>query len=61
MIEVRDLVHRYEGVERPAVDGVTLSVDDGEFLVLAGPNGSGKTTLVRHSTACWTPTTARCW
>ena len=30
-----------------AVDGVTLSILDGEFLVVAGANGSGKTTLVR--------------
>ena len=33
---------------RPAVDGVSLTVDDGSFVVLAGPNGSGKTTLVRQ-------------
>jgi biotin transport system ATP-binding protein len=46
MIAVRDLVHRYG--DTTALDGVSLSVDDGEFLVLAGPNGSGKTTLVRH-------------
>lgn len=46
MIEFRDLVHRYG--DSPAVDGVSLTIDDGEFVVLTGPNGSGKTTLVRH-------------
>lgn len=46
MIETRDLVHRYGDVK--AVDSVSLIVEDGEFLILAGPNGSGKTTLIRH-------------
>jgi biotin transport system ATP-binding protein len=40
------LVHRYG--DAVAVDDVTLTVEDGEFVVLAGANGSGKTTLVRH-------------
>ena len=30
-----------------AVDGVSLSVRDGEFLVLLGPSGCGKTTFLR--------------
>jgi len=30
-----------------AVDGITLTVNDGEFLVLLGPSGCGKTTLLR--------------
>lgn len=53
MIEIRDLVHRYDG--EAAVDGVTLTVDTGEWVLIAGPNGSGKTTLVRHCNGLLAP------
>jgi biotin transport system ATP-binding protein len=53
MIAVRDLVHRYDGV--PAVDGVSVTIPDGEWVVVAGSNGSGKTTLVRHFNALLAP------
>ncbi|MFB6107591.1 MAG: energy-coupling factor ABC transporter ATP-binding protein [Haloplanus sp.] len=58
MIETRALVHRYDAADGtgPALDGVSLTIDDGEFVVLAGPNGSGKTTLVRHFNGLVTPT-----
>lgn len=46
MIATRDLTHRYG--DTVAVDGVTLSIPDGQFCLLVGPNGSGKSTLVRH-------------
>jgi biotin transport system ATP-binding protein len=46
MLSTRDLVHRY-GDER-VLEEVSLTVPDGEFLLLAGPNGAGKSTLVRH-------------
>ncbi|RCW40991.1 carbohydrate ABC transporter ATP-binding protein (CUT1 family) [Halopolyspora algeriensis] len=37
----------YEGAANPAVDRLTLEVDDGEFIVLVGPSGSGKSTALR--------------
>jgi len=35
--------------ENNAVDGITLTVADGEFMVLLGPSGCGKTTFLRIS------------
>ena len=48
-IEARDLFRIYEsaGGNAAALQGLTLSVRDGEILVVLGPSGSGKTTLLR--------------
>ena len=54
-ITVEDYTYRYGDDDSPAVDGVSLTVADGEFLVLAGANGSGKTTLVRGFNGLVTP------
>src|SRR5262249_54836343 len=43
-LEIRGLVKRFD---RPAVDGLDLSVRAGEFYSLLGPNGAGKTTTLR--------------
>lgn len=53
MITTRNLVHRFG--EAAALDGVSLTIPDGEFAVLTGSNGSGKTTLVRHFNGLLTP------
>ena len=46
VIEIRDAVFAYEGAEHNAVDGVSLCVYEGEFLVLLGESGCGKSTLL---------------
>ena len=37
----------YPGTNKPAVDKLNLTVNDGEFLVLVGPSGCGKSTSLR--------------
>src|ERR1700744_4479618 len=37
----------YDGANEPAVDALSLDVQDGEFMVLVGPSGSGKSTALR--------------
>ena len=47
-IEVMNVrkVYRRDQFEVPVLDGLTLSVDEGEYIALMGPSGSGKTTLL---------------
>jgi iron(III) transport system ATP-binding protein len=46
-LDLSQLVVRYAGRPRPAVDGVSLGLQTGEIGVLIGPSGCGKTTLLR--------------
>jgi ABC-2 type transport system ATP-binding protein len=46
MIEVRELKKIYRGNPVPALNGVDLTIDEGEFFGLLGPNAAGKTTLI---------------
>ena len=45
-IEMKNIVKQY-GDGFPAVNDVSIDVEDGEFLILVGPSGCGKSTLLR--------------
>ena len=58
MIECRDLTKIYVSgdAETPALLGVSLTIDPGEYVAIMGPSGSGKSTLMHILGALDTPT-----
>jgi putative ABC transport system ATP-binding protein len=61
IIEAEDLVRVYRrgSEEIRAVDGVTMSIAEGEFVAVVGPSGSGKTTLINVLGCLDNPTSGR--
>lgn len=54
MIECQGVSFSYDGVV-PALDGVDLNIEDGEFFCILGGNGSGKSTFAKHLNALLQP------
>ena len=46
VIEVHNLVKKYNNSQEKAVDGISFTVKEGEFFSLLGPTGAGKTTTI---------------
>src|ERR687889_1091921 len=44
-VSIEGLGYRYRGHKEPALNGVSLEVAEGEFVVVMGPSGAGKSTL----------------
>jgi len=45
MLKVKEVTSEYSGMK--ALQGVSITLDDGEFVSIIGPNGSGKSTLLK--------------
>jgi len=47
MIELQNITYRYPKSALPVLQDLSLTVEEGEFLLVTGPSGSGKSTLLR--------------
>ena len=61
VIRTSELTKQYPGMDRPAVDALTLEVHKGEIFGLLGPNGAGKTTTAGMLTTRVVPTAGEAW
>lgn len=54
--EIKDMSFYYPGADRkPALDGISLKIEQGEYVTVCGRSGSGKTTLLKHLKSVLTP------
>ncbi|AJF63340.1 ABC transporter ATP-binding protein [Streptomyces vietnamensis] len=58
-IRLEEVVYQYPGKDKPAVDGVSLTLKRGRILAIVGANGSGKSTLTRLLTGIYLPDKGR--
>ena len=56
MVQMNNVRKVYESSNTVALDGVSLTINDGEFVFLVGPSGSGKSTIIKLLIAELKPT-----
>ncbi len=59
MVQMNNVRKVYESNNTVALDGVSLTINDGEFVFLVGPSGSGKTTIMKLITGEVRPTSGQ--
>lgn len=52
---IQDLSFTYPERDKPALSHVSMTIADGDFVVLCGRSGCGKSTLLRHLKTVLTP------
>ena len=60
LLAVKNLTFTYPNCPKPAIEGVSLTVEKGEMLALLGVNGAGKTTTIRMLSCLSAPTEGEC-
>lgn len=60
-VENASKVYQKDSIPVPALQGVSLNIEVGEFVALVGPSGSGKTTLLNLIGGLDTPSAGRIW
>ncbi|WP_027120684.1 energy-coupling factor transporter ATPase [Mycoplasmopsis lipofaciens] len=55
MIKVQNLVFKYPGNKKNAIDNISLEIPDGKYVAILGHNGSGKSTFSKLLVALYKP------
>lgn len=58
-VEIKDLFKSYENGKIRALNGINLTIKQGEFVSIIGPSGSGKSTLLNMLGALDVPDSGR--